>query len=41
MRSMKKTHHLVYARLMQVERLAAPSRERLGEAIARARTLSF
>jgi very-short-patch-repair endonuclease len=32
---------LVYARLMQVERLAAPSRERLLEAIARARTLSF
>jgi very-short-patch-repair endonuclease len=31
---------LVYARLMQVERLAAPSRERLLEAIARARTLS-
>ena len=31
----------VYARLMLVERLAAPSRERLLEAIARARTLSF
>jgi hypothetical protein len=31
---------LVYARLMQVERLATPSRERLLEAIARARTLS-
>ena len=31
---------LVYARLMQVERLAAPSRERLLKAIARARTLS-
>lgn len=30
---------LVYARLMQVERLAAPSRERLIEAIALARTL--
>jgi very-short-patch-repair endonuclease len=32
---------LVYARLMQVERLAAPSRERLLEAISRARTLGF
>jgi hypothetical protein len=30
---------LIYARLMQVERLAAPSRERLEEAIKRARTL--
>jgi very-short-patch-repair endonuclease len=30
---------LVYARLMQVERLATPSRERLQEAISRARTL--
>jgi Protein of unknown function (DUF3320)/REase_MTES_1575/AAA domain len=32
---------LVYARLIQVVRLAAPSRERLLEAIARARTLTF
>jgi hypothetical protein len=32
---------LIYARLMQVERLAAPSRERLGEAITRARTLGI
>lgn len=31
---------LVYARLLQVERLAAPSRERLQEAIARAKMLS-
>jgi very-short-patch-repair endonuclease len=31
---------LVYARLMQVERLAAPSRQRLLEAIARAQALS-
>lgn len=30
---------LVYARLMQVDRLAATSRERIAEAIARARTL--
>lgn len=30
---------LVYARLMQVDRLAAPSRDRIGEAIARANTL--
>jgi very-short-patch-repair endonuclease len=31
--------HLLYARLMQVERLAAPSRQRLEEAILRARGL--
>jgi very-short-patch-repair endonuclease len=31
---------LVYARLLQVERLAAPTRERLEEAIARARSLN-
>lgn len=30
---------LVYARLMQVDRLAAPSRERIAEAITRAKTL--
>jgi hypothetical protein len=30
---------LVYARLMQVDRLAAPSRDRIAEAITRARTL--
>jgi hypothetical protein len=33
--------HLVYARLMQVERLAAPSRQRLEEAILRARGLGL
>lgn len=31
---------LVYARLMQVDRLAAPSRDRIVEAIMRARTLT-
>lgn len=31
---------LVYARLMQVERLTAPSRDRIAEAIARAKTLT-
>lgn len=31
---------LVYARMMQIDRLAASSRERLVEAIARAKTLS-
>jgi very-short-patch-repair endonuclease len=33
--------HLAYARLMQVERLAAPSRQRLEEAILRARGLGL
>ena len=32
--------HVVYARLMQVERLAAPSRQRLEEAILRARGMA-